>query len=211
MSKFLVLSLLLLTSCTDYSALGIARRSSDVQLCNSINSYGGSLDQQQAAAERNLDCDKHDLVKLDNKKPQWIYTSKVDPMNDTTSYLSDLSSNNSESLGHDWRDSTRMNIYLSASGQSRSVGLAVQQGLFSCTSYRDCTINIRFDNAKPVAFRARASDDSQLIFLNDYHGFIARMMKAKKMLIEASFYQEGNHVFEFDVQGFDADRYLRKE
>lgn len=48
------------------------------------------------------------------------------------------------------------------------------------------------------------------LFLRDYHGFVDRMVKAKKVKISVPFYQQGDVVFEFNVSDFDSNRYLGK-
>jgi hypothetical protein len=52
-----------------------------------------------------------------------------------------------------------------------------------------------------------ADHSSTVIFLEDYSRFVAKLRKAKRVRLSVDIYHEGAPVFEFDVSGFDFDRY----
>jgi hypothetical protein len=84
----------------------------------------------------------------------------------------------------------------------KDVMLSVEKGQFLCGIY-DCQVAVRFDNGKPQNFTAvgPADHSTTMLFLRGYDRFLAGARKAKKVYIEAQFYQQGMRVFEFDISG----------
>lgn len=61
---------------------------------------------------------------------------------------------------------------------------------------------VKFDDAKPVRFTAVGPADysSDTLFIRNTSRFVASARKAKKVQIEATFYQDGDRQFEFPIQ-----------
>jgi len=83
----------------------------------------------------------------------------------------------------------------------KDVILQIQRGQFLCSAGSGCIVGVRFDQGKVQYVKARAAHDHSTthIFLSDYDRFVAQARKAKRVSIEAEFYQEGSQVFEFDA------------
>ncbi len=64
---------------------------------------------------------------------------------------------------------------------------------------------VRFDDGPVQKFTLHAADDGSgnAAFVSGYDQFVNKLRKAKTLKIEAPFYQEGTHIFEFDVHGLD--------
>ena len=86
----------------------------------------------------------------------------------------------------------------------KDVFLSFERGQFNCR-LDDCRVMVRFDDGKPMAFSAVEPDDhsTTVLFISDYDRFVGALRKAKKVAIEASVYQNGNPVFEFNVAGLE--------
>jgi hypothetical protein len=69
---------------------------------------------------------------------------------------------------------------------------------------------VRFDDGEAIKFNASEPADSstEYVIINNYHGFVEKMLKAKRVRISVRFYQEGNQVFDFDVSDFSQSKYL---
>lgn len=74
---------------------------------------------------------------------------------------------------------------------------------FLCSSIDGCTVKVRFDDAQPVSFRADPPGDhsTTTLFIGSEQKFIEKLKKSKRTMIEASFYQAGNHVMAFETEG----------
>jgi hypothetical protein len=64
-------------------------------------------------------------------------------------------------------------------------------------------ITVRFDSGKLQQFGLNPTGDYDLSagFIGGYHEFVRQLRRAKNIKIEADFYHEGAHVFEFDIHG----------
>ncbi|WP_051054081.1 hypothetical protein [Fibrella aestuarina] len=81
--------------------------------------------------------------------------------------------------------------------------LKVSKGQFNST-YDGGTVRIRFDQGKPTTYSFSGASDgsSDIVFINSSNGIIKKLRTAKRMVIEAEFYNEGLRQIEFDVEGF---------
>lgn len=77
-----------------------------------------------------------------------------------------------------------------------------------CPFYEGCTGTVRFDNgpAHTISFNGPADNSSDTIFIVGAKSFIAKLKKAKKVIIEKTLYEAGNPQFEFNVAGLKWDR-----
>jgi hypothetical protein len=84
----------------------------------------------------------------------------------------------------------------------KDVTLSLEKGHFICGVF-DCQVAVRFDDGKAQNFNAvgPADHSTTMLFLRGYDRFLASARKAKKVYIEAQFYQQGTRVFEFDISG----------
>lgn len=78
--------------------------------------------------------------------------------------------------------------------------LKVSKGQFM-TNIDGGECRIRFDSDPPKTYTTSGSDDnsSDIIFFNSEQAILKRLKRAKKMVVEVSFYQEGSRQIEFDV------------
>jgi hypothetical protein len=69
----------------------------------------------------------------------------------------------------------------------------------------NCDVQVRFGDEKAQTFSAAepADNSNDTLFIQNYTRFLSKLRKVDTVYIEASFYQEGNRVFEFDVRGLD--------
>lgn len=82
--------------------------------------------------------------------------------------------------------------------------LSVERGQFNC-GIDGCSVRIRFGDGQPQAFSVNEPDDhsTTYLFIQNYTRFMTALRKVDTIHIEAPFYQEGNRVFEFAVDGLD--------
>jgi predicted nucleic acid-binding Zn ribbon protein len=82
----------------------------------------------------------------------------------------------------------------------RDVVLSIEKGQFLC-GIDDCVVAVRFDDGKAQNYTAVAPSDHSTtsLFIRGYDRFVPAAKKAKRVSIEAQFYQQGTRVFEFDI------------
>ena len=129
----------------------------------------------------------------------WVYDSSTDAMTSKTTTHAMLESSNSLSLDSPYAGTNYGTITVRKHPRwGVDVMFSISKGQIMCSSY-DCRIQVRFDENKPVIFSGQepADNDSSVVFLNNEPRFIAMAKKAKKILVQASIYQNGAPILEF--------------
>jgi hypothetical protein len=79
----------------------------------------------------------------------------------------------------------------------------VDEGQILCHSFSDGHVSVKFDDQPIKRYGCDGASDgsSDIAFLSNETGFLANLKKAKKVIIEAEFYQQGRQQFVFDTAG----------
>lgn len=151
--------------------------------------------------------------KSDPTGQQWQYDVSEDPMTGAKRYTATVRSSNTVSFGFPYSGAQRGSLTLRAQGKGKDVLFYIEQGQILCPSYQGCSAQVRFDEEKPVRFSANGPADhsSETIFLSDEGRFISKLKKAKRVRLAVEIYQNGAPAFEFDVSGFDQDKFQPRQ
>ncbi|HEX2764741.1 MAG TPA: hypothetical protein VHM92_12975 [Allosphingosinicella sp.] len=139
---------------------------------------------------------------LSNDRPGWTYSETKDEMRGSIGRSARIDALAAISLGFPYGESTPQlvlrqdpkygfDIYLTANGQ------------FLCRSYDDDTISVKFDNG-PIEQWACAdaeSGSSDIVFVVRAESFLAKLRKAKRLIVEADMYEAGRQQMKFEVGG----------
>lgn len=184
---------------------------------------GGSKSPEAAAAENSADALADKLeAQADNleamadaaEKPKpdsdsrWSYSTDVDKVRGGTSYFATMTSSNTIRQDPPYDSDTSMQMTVRRMPSSGTdVVLSISSGQFMCPSYQGCSGTVRFDNGAPqrVSFNGPADNSSDTIFVVGAKGFVSKLKKAKKVIVEKTLYQAGEPQFEFDVSGLKWD------
>jgi len=131
----------------------------------------------------------------------WEYASTPDKMGRGDTRTAVTSSENQVSLKPPYAGAQRARLLVIDRGGKRTdVIFALEKGQILCHSY-SCDVSVRFDDQPSRAWGANKPSDgsSNLIFLDMEPIFVVQAIRAKKVLIEVTLYQNGNQVFEFPV------------
>lgn len=81
------------------------------------------------------------------------------------------------------------------------VMFSVSKGQLMCNNYSGCSLTIRFDDKKPMTFKGSGPSDrsSTMIFLGNTKKFLDEAKSAKRILVQAEFFQAGAHVLTFNA------------
>jgi hypothetical protein len=145
---------------------------------------------------------------------QWTYSVNEEQMTGGMRKLASVSSTNTVQFGFPYTGSQNGHLTLRTDPRyGKDVIFRIEQGQILCTSYDGCTVQVRFDDEKPTNFSASAPADhsSETVFIDDYARFLAKMRKAKRVRLSLNIYQNGRPVFDFDVSGFDVEKYQAKK
>jgi outer membrane murein-binding lipoprotein Lpp len=145
---------------------------------------------------------------------QWTYNVVEEQMTGGLRKLASVSSTNTVDFGFPYAGSQNGHLTLRIDPRyGKDVIFRIERGQVLCTSYDGCTVQVRFDDEKPTRFSATAPADhsSETVFIDDYARFLAKMRKAKRVRLSLDIYKNGRPVFDFDVSGFDSNKYQAKK
>lgn len=145
---------------------------------------------------------------------QWYYQADEDKMSGGNTYYATVSSSNTVNFSFPYSGEQNARLSLRTSPRhGKDLIFSIKKGQILCRSYEDCNVLVRFDEDKAVNYAAvgAADNSSETIFIRNYDKFLARLQKAKRVRISTDIYQQGAPVFEFDVSGFDREKYLPKK
>jgi hypothetical protein len=141
---------------------------------------------------------------------QWNYSHVPDAMSKgTTHHAIVISSNTVEfKFPYSGEQHGRLNLRIDPK-YGKDVIFSIEKGQILCHSYEDCSVLVRFDEEPAMKFSGVGSADNstESVFIRNYDKFTSKLAKAKIVRISTNIYQEGAPVFEFDVRGFDHQKY----
>lgn len=138
-------------------------------------------------------------------KPTWEYRNTEEAMGRGIVRSATVVSTNQVEFDFPYRGLQHARLTLrSHPKHGRDVLFSIERGQFLC-GIGGCSVSVKFDNGKAKEYAATepADNSSELIFIQNYKRFLSETIKAKKLYIEAGFYSQGIHVFEFDVADLD--------
>ncbi len=133
---------------------------------------------------------------------EWWYGTDTDEMTGKESTRALLRSTNSLELDFPYHGE---NIGFTTIRQHVRYGLQVyvevQKGQILCRLHWGCTVMIRFDEGKPLAFTAVGPSDysTDVLFIQNANRFVQAARKAKRIRISLEFFQNGFQVLQFDT------------
>lgn len=142
---------------------------------------------------------------------QWSYLSAEDSMAKGFIRQARVQSSNQVLFSFPYNGPQRGTLTLRTHPRfGKGVILVLERGQFLCPSFDDsCSVLVRFDDEPAARYSAASPEDdsTEVLFITDYARFFEKLTKAKRVRISAKVFQEGSPVFDFDVSGFDAQRY----
>ncbi|TPG48087.1 zinc-ribbon domain-containing protein [Sphingomonas glacialis] len=138
----------------------------------------------------------------------WAYSTTEDKVRGSTTYYARTTSTNTIHQNPPYDSDTSMGMAVRKSrSDGTNVVLTISSGQMMCPSYEGCSGTVSFDGgpAQRIRFAGPADHSSETIFVEGAKSFIAKLKKAKKVVIEKTLYEAGNPQFEFDVRGLKWD------
>lgn len=143
----------------------------------------------------------------------WSYSQNDDLMSNGKTYYASISSENLVNFDFPYSGPQKGKLTLRTHPKhGKDIIFSIQRGQLLCSSYQGCKVLVRFDDEEARSYSASAPADNstETLFINNYSQFAGKLMKAKRLRISVNVYQEGSPVFEFDVSGFQVDKYKPK-
>ncbi len=130
----------------------------------------------------------------------WSYYEDVDKMTSSTTYFAQCTANNKLYFEFPYDGGSVFTLILRKKGETLDLILNATKAQFVNIN---SNVRVKFDDKQPVNYDFSMANDgsANLIFISSPSTFIAKLKKAKHLIIEATFYQAGAKQVEFDVEG----------
>ena len=88
-------------------------------------------------------------------------------------------------------------------GKKNEILVGVSKGQFMPSIMESETVRVKFDDEPPfnVTYNSAADASTDVIFLSSYNKLISKLKTAKKVMIEAPFFDAGRQIIYFDIEG----------
>lgn len=139
---------------------------------------------------------------------RWQYRHHTDEMSGGDVYLAAIESTNTVNFEFPYAGTQHATLLLRDHRRhGKDILFSIEQGQLMCSL--SCRVLVRFDDHKPRRYRAVGPNDGSTttLFLSPYGRFYRQLVKADRVRISVQAYQEGTHVFSFDLSHFDPKKF----
>jgi hypothetical protein len=139
----------------------------------------------------------------DAPKENWAYQQDSDKMTSKIKYYAAVNANEELQLKAPYDGGVTATLTIRNMGEKNEAVLSISKGQF-LTGVNGENIDVRFDSLKAETYECSGPADysTTTLFINSPTKFIAELKKAKKLLIQAVFFDNGTQQMEFNVDGF---------
>jgi hypothetical protein len=140
--------------------------------------------------------------KADLPTSNWTYDTQKDEMRGTTSSFATVSSENDLNFGFPYKGGPARLTVRKRPEDGLSVAVQVE-GQFLCNAYSGATVAVKFDSGPIQHFTCSEPSDASTgtLFIDGEQRFVSSLKAAKKIIVEAEFFQEGKRQMVFNVAG----------
>ena len=149
-----------------------------------------------------------ELTATPSSSDPWSYSTDEDKVRGATTYFASTVSTNRIAQSAPYDSDTSMTITVRKSrAYGTDVMFRISSGQMMCPSYEGCSATVRFDDgpSQRISLNGPADNSNDTVFVVAADLFIAKLKKAKHVVVEKTLYEAGNPQFEFDVAGLKWD------
>lgn len=166
------------------------------------NSISNAADSDSVVVDSSSSNDSSKEV-VNNDIKKWDFTTEKDEMRGSTNVWASITSDDYASFDFPYNGGSFLKITVRHMKRfGTDVLLGISSGQFDGNDYNeDNYVTVRFDHGSPQRYYFTEPSDgsSDQIFIDNSRKFIAKLKRAKKIIIEAPFYQSGLQTFHFTV------------
>ncbi len=161
----------------------------------------GSSETESSSIQENSQ-GKTEKVKV---KSNWEYSEFMDQMEDDTTYIASIESENSVDFEFPYNGGSYMTLSIRKSPQyGNDVYIKIDKGQFNSDYMLGSNVKLKFDDEKAFSVSAKYPSDgsTDMLFIGNYNKLLPKIKAAKTLKIQAEFFMEGNNTFIFDIENF---------
>lgn len=160
---------------------------------------------KKGIAEDSITVDNAGLKEKDVIASNWSYSENEDAMTSDKMFFATTESTNVLNFDFPYNGGSTAQLIIRFMNNSNNVILKISKGQFLSSLSDDAYLRIKFDEEKPVNFGYTKPTDGSVgwLFINSSKQFLDKLKGAKKLMIEAPFFQEGRQILYFNVKELD--------
>jgi len=163
-----------------------------------------SKDNTASSSETSTSTKDEQKEEKKEKKPNWTNEENEDKMSGEKRFYTYTTSTNEIEFDFPYQGGSSFTLLVRNMGKANEVALTVSKGQFMPSIMNERSVRVKFDDEKPFNYSYAGTSDGSAttIFIVNANQFINKLKKAKKLMIEAPFYDAGMQIIYFDVEGF---------
>lgn len=141
-------------------------------------------------------------------KSNWQYNEDADKMTNDKRYFASSVSTNEIEFEFPYNGGSNFTLTLRNLGKGNEIVLQVSKGQFMPGIMSSEYCRVKFDDGETTKYTYNSAEDgsSEVIFFEKSTKFLTNLKTAKKLMIEAPFYNAGRQVINFDIEGLTWDK-----
>ncbi len=146
--------------------------------------------------------------KEEEVKSNWEYSESVDEMTNEKRFFASCVSTNEIEFEFPYDGGSDFTLTLRNMGKGNEIVLRVSKGQFMPGILSSEYCRVKFDDGAPVkyTYNSAADGSGDVIFFDNSSKFFTKLKTAKKLMIEAPFFDAGRQIIYFDVEGLIWDK-----
>ncbi len=146
--------------------------------------------------------------KANEVKSNWEYSEDADKMTNEKRFFASCVSTNKIEFEFPYDGGSSFTLTLRNMGKGNEIVLQVSKGQFMPGIMSSEYCRVKFDDGETVkyTYNSAADGSADVIFLNNSSKFLTNLKTAKKLMIEAPFFNAGRQIINFDVEGLTWDK-----
>lgn len=159
--------------------------------------------QQLASTDKPADGKTEEKVEAAPKEPEskWAYFNDKDEMRGTESRYAQLEGSNTINLDFPYGEQRGRMVVRQSAQFGFDILVGVESGQIMCNSFSRSYVNVKFDDGPIQRFGCNDASDgtNNMVFIEGAKGFLAKLKKSEKVIVEAEFFQNGMQQLAFDT------------
>jgi len=172
-----------------------------------IANLGGSEENSTSTTSSNSTTETP-TEKANEVKSNWQYSEDADKMTNEKMFFASCVSTNEIEFEFPYNGGSNFTLTLRNIGKGNEIVLQVSKGQFMPGIMSSEYCRVKFEDGETVkyTYNSAADGSADVIFLDNSTKFLTKLKTAKKLMIEAPFFDAGRQVINFDVEGLTWDK-----
>lgn len=130
---------------------------------------------------------------IEDQEGEWSYSSEKDQMRGEETRYAELQATNTISLDFPYGEQRGRILVRQSPKFGFDILVGVPSGQIMCHAYSNAHVNVKFDDGPIERYACSDASDgtSNMVFIQGAKGFLAKLKKSRKAIIEAEFFQNG--------------------